>query len=324
MKTIKITKENVEEIIAKSLENRMSESEMKALSEWRKEKAENENYYNDMVSLNALYKIGDAHRINVDAAWKKVASKINVKDKKTDKRVRQIFPWSYIGFAASIILLLTFVYLIRTDDSSSSIITSDFSLNHRLVDGSEILLNARSSLTKLKDKTREYNFAGSAKFEIIHDEKNPFVLHLDKVVVKDLGTTFELIAIPGADTIFVSVSEGLVQFYTIEDSGITLEEGEEGMYVKSSHRFYKRAIDQKNAYLTKDFQEAAFSEVIDYLAYSFRKNITIENNDIINCSINVDFSKAPYSLVKEIIEETLNISITENDQSIILSGEGCH
>ena len=152
MKTIKITKENVEEIIAKSLENRMSESEMKALSEWRKEKAENENYYNDMVSFNALYKIGDAHRINVDAAWKKVASKINVKDKKTDKRVRQIFPWSYIGFAASIILLLTFVYLIRTDDSSSSIITSDFSLNHRLVDGSEILLNARSSLTKLKDK----------------------------------------------------------------------------------------------------------------------------------------------------------------------------
>jgi ferric-dicitrate binding protein FerR (iron transport regulator) len=324
MKEIIITQNNKEEIIAKYLDGRASEAEINALTQWRENADENENYYREINLVNSYFLKEAGSQVSVDDAWKKVSTRIQNKTTQDKNHVEKPFAWKYIGYAASIIILATAVYVLRPEETPTQIITSDFSLNHKLKDGSEILLQANSYLSKTSENSREYDFRGSAKFDVLHNDDDPFVVHIDQIIVKDLGTVFDLKALPGSDTVFVKVSEGLVQFYSLVNAGISLEEGEEGMYVKSKNKFYKRASDPENAYLTKAFQEASLSEVIDYLAYTFRKNILIENDDIINCNIHVDFTKAPYQLVKEIIEETLNITITEKDDSIILSGEGCH
>ena len=196
-------------------------------------------------------------------------------------------------------------------------------MSYDLADGSVIRLEKNSALSKIDNREREYNFTGEAEFQIVHDDERPFVVHMNNILVKDLGTVFQIASIPTSDTVFVSVTEGIAQFYTLTDSGIILESGEEGMYIKSINRFFKRSIDADNQFLSITFENATLGEVMDHLSYSFRKQVSVQNQGLRNCILTVPFSKAPLHIVKEIIEETLNVEMIENQTSISIEGKGC-
>ena len=103
-----------------------------------------------------------------------------------------------------------------------------------------------------------------------------------------------------------------------------LEVGEEGMYIKSKDRFYKRSIDSNNPFLSIGFDGATLGEVIEHLSYSFRKDVQIENDSLSQCSLTVDFSKSSFEVVKEIIEETLNVKIEKEKNTLLITGTGCN
>lgn len=82
----------------------------------------------------------------------------------------------------------------------------------QLPDGSQIHLNSGSSVEVIKgfnEITREIILEGEAFFEIVHNEKRPFIIHTKWMDVRVLGTVFNVKAYPSdlaAETSLISGS----------------------------------------------------------------------------------------------------------------------
>lgn len=65
----------------------------------------------------------------------------------------------------------------------------------QLPDGTEVWLNADSKITyneNFQGDIREVHLSGEAFFDVVRDEKRPFIIHTDVIDVKVLGTAFNV------------------------------------------------------------------------------------------------------------------------------------
>ena len=95
-------------------------------------------------------------------------------------------------------------------------------LKIRLEDGSEILLNAGSTVAYPQQFTtaiREVYLEGEAFFEIAPDAARPFIVKTKEMDVRVLGTSFNVRAHPDMDQAKVTVASGKV---SVESDGTTL------------------------------------------------------------------------------------------------------
>jgi transmembrane sensor len=90
-----------------------------------------------------------------------------------------------------------------------------------LPDGSIVNLNSGSTLkfpTTFNDsRTRLVYLSGEGKFNITKNRNQPFVVEIDKLQVKVLGTTFNVDAYPGNSAITVALVEGNVLLQQIQN-----------------------------------------------------------------------------------------------------------
>lgn len=82
-----------------------------------------------------------------------------------------------------------------------------------LEDGTSIQLNNESSLKypeNFSGKTREVFLSGEAFFQVKHNPAKPFRVHIEKLNVQVLGTSFDVKGYNGDKNIFVTVATGKV------------------------------------------------------------------------------------------------------------------
>jgi ferric-dicitrate binding protein FerR (iron transport regulator) len=65
--------------------------------------------------------------------------------------------------------------------------------------------------TAFDSLTREVTLEGEAYFDVIHDARRPFVVHVRNAVVRDVGTRFSIRAYPGDSAVRVLVTQGNVR-----------------------------------------------------------------------------------------------------------------
>jgi transmembrane sensor len=79
-----------------------------------------------------------------------------------------------------------------------------------LPDGSQVTLGPKSSLdVEFSESERRVRLTGEAFFEVVHDASRPFFVEAGSVVVRDVGTKFDVNQ--ATDTVRVAVLEGAVQ-----------------------------------------------------------------------------------------------------------------
>ncbi len=102
--------------------------------------------------------------------------------------------------------------------------TNDFALNQLIIpygktseillpDGTKVFLNAGSRLAypdHFTGESREVMLLGEAYFEVKHDSKHPFVVQVNDLHIKDLGTRFNVSAYPVDGRIETVLVEGKV------------------------------------------------------------------------------------------------------------------
>jgi transmembrane sensor len=145
---------------------------------------------------------GSQHRIN-----KK--STISLKDKSGRLVASQLD--NILSFEA---------YSSAAEDTSTTQIDIPYGekLRLRLSDGSLVWLNSGSSLSfpqqfSSKSKTREVNVIGEAYFEISKNKQKPFIVHTPSVIVKVLGTHFNISSYANDSKSETTLMEGQVQVY---------------------------------------------------------------------------------------------------------------
>jgi ferric-dicitrate binding protein FerR (iron transport regulator) len=109
-----------------------------------------------------------------------------------------------------------------------------------LADGTKIWLNSGSKLTYRvdhKSKQRLAELTGEGYFEIAHREDFPFLVKAGNIVIRDLGTTFNIKAYPEDKTIETSLVDGKADILCVEGNLLAvLKPGESATYSTENNR----------------------------------------------------------------------------------------
>lgn len=327
--------DNIDDLIARVLAEEATETERLALQSWVNASEENKIYFESSKDLfSQIEGLKTLHKVDTAKAWDKLNARI---ESEKDAKVLPLFGRTFVRVAASLILLASLavltVYVLGNNGEEPVMMASTNTLvKQKLPDGSAVVLNKNSELTYEFNKfgTREVKLKGEAYFDVVHKEEEPFIISIGSIVIKDIGTSFNVKAIDGTDTIEVYVESGEVQFYyrNNENSGLKLVKGEKAIYKRSRGQFYKLIPDVNEnitSYKSKvfRFKDAALKDVIEQINAVYGSDLQLSNEILGQCRLSVYFDQEDLEVIISVIAETLDLQVERSGNSILLKGEPC-
>jgi transmembrane sensor len=327
--------ENRDDLIAKVLAGEASREEIDLLEDWMDESEENKKYFDLSKKLfSQIDRFKAENKVDTVKAWEKLNSRIS----ESETKVIPLFKRPVIRAAASILLIMALALIANYVMNNSVgepvvLVTTQTMVEKKLPDGSKVFLNKNSELTYVLNKfnVREVKLQGEAYFEVKHNEEQPFIISVGSIVIKDIGTSFNVKAIPGANTIEVFVESGEVQFYyrNNNNAGLNLVKGEKAVYVRNTGRFHKfipDPLENTMSYKSRifHFKGVSLKEVITEVNMVYGSNIQLSNGKLGDCHLSVVFNNENLEELVSIIAETLDLQVEHAGDTILLKGQPCN
>lgn len=148
-----------------------------------------------------------------------------------------------------------------------------------LPDGSTVWLNAGTNMTYSSkfEKKREVTVDGMAYFDVVHDEKHPFVVHTYLMDVQVLGTTFDVHADKSNNVFETSLLSGKVHLSFPSGNGKEVDLLPNHKISLKNGTLHVSKIEDFDIYKWKDglycFKDKHFSEIIADLERYYDKRI---------------------------------------------------
>lgn len=327
---------DIDDLIGKVLTGEASTEEQLRLEVWTKLSTANHKH---LEQVKAIFEKAASHQVQLhfdtDAAWKKVKEKLS---KSATQEVR-FLPFftnkTLLRMAAGVIFILGATFFAyewwNIPTETLAVIADATTVQDTLPDGSTAFLNKKSSITyeyNPRQKTRKVKLKGEGFFEVKHENEKPFVVEAQEVLIRDIGTAFNVKAYPNSDTVLVTVKTGEVQIYTLNNEGISLKMGEAGIYRKSLHEFSRLEKPDTNALSYKtgvlSFNNTDLKTVISKINEVYNSKIKLENPALASCRLTVNFHNEPLDTIVDVIAETLKLTVTRKNKEILLNGPGCN
>lgn len=330
---MKRDQEQIDELIAKYLAGEASEEETAFVEAWKEEDPGNREYVEQVSTIfSRVPAVKNLQQFDTDVAWARVKKNLE----KEGRVVR--FPTVsnnrslYWKVAAGILLtvLAAFYFFDQRNEMTAPVVVSSHSetVNDTLPDGSNVFLNKESAIRYVyhaKSDERRVELKGEAYFAVKHDESRKFVVDIDGVLIRDIGTAFNVKAPADSHTIEVVVNEGEVMFYTAEDSGVYLRAGAKGVYDKQLRKFtIEKPEANVLAYKTRvfNFNNTELASVVRQLNAVYSKQIELSPG-VQMCRLTVGFNNESQEEIIAIITETLGLKAIQSNGKILLEGAGC-
>ncbi|NJK86551.1 MAG: DUF4974 domain-containing protein [Bacteroidales bacterium] len=162
-------------------------------------------------------------------------------------------------------------------------------------------------------KHRNLKLTGEAFFEVIKNDKQPFIVQANEARVKVTGTKFNVKAYKHQEDVKVTVTEGTVQVYDDGNAfSETIKAGETGILNKKNNDISKVNYANLNdmAWKTKviDFNNTTLDEVARVLENTYYQKIDVDPA-IQNCSVTVRFVNRDLKSVLLVLQSTLDLKI---------------
>ncbi|MDE6565372.1 MAG: FecR domain-containing protein [Muribaculaceae bacterium] len=176
-----------------------------------------------------------------------------------------------------------------------------------LPDGTDVCLNSNTELKYapgfMNDSIRSVSLVGEAFFNVAKDAERPFVISLDDVVVRVLGTSFNIKSLPDASSMQIALVEGEVKLIS-PGAQVILSPGNIASYNSSSRTFEieSRGCHQATGWLRheKTYINVAADSLIKMIEHDYEVALSAEAKD----SIDDAFTG---TLPDDNLEETLSI-----------------
>lgn len=330
---MKYSSENIDDLIAKVLAGEASREEIDVLEGWLDESPENKTYYEETKKLfSSIDSFKEKHKVDTLKAW----DKLNARISEHEPKVIPLFRRRPVVRAAASILLIAALALIVNYVFDNNVpepvivSASKTTLEQKLPDGSNVFLNKNSELAYVvnKNNVREVKLKGEAYFEVVHNEEAPFEIVIDEVIIKDIGTAFNVKALPESNTVEVWVESGEVHFYTTSSKGIYLVKGEKATYDKTTRQFAKSIPDPvENTISYKSrvfhFNGSPLNQVLAQVNAVYGSNIRLTDEKLGSCRLSVVFNNEELDELVSIIAETLDLEVQHAQDTIVLKGQPC-
>ena len=194
------------------------------LLDWVNQSEENRAYFLKMQSIwLGTGQSSGVDMVNTEKALLKIQQATGTGTRETSKRSFSLVS-RISGIAAAFLMMfllggLASYYLVgdRGDDTTIASVYAPKGSKAQTVlpDGSEVWLNAGSKLsynnTSYFRKNREVRLAGEAYFQVVTDRDRPFVVKVNGLDIKALGTEFNVKAYPEEKIVETTLVKGIVK-----------------------------------------------------------------------------------------------------------------
>jgi ferric-dicitrate binding protein FerR (iron transport regulator) len=257
------------------------------------------------------------------AAWQRFKRRVE-KEKAPVRNIGRSTGWLRIAALFVVIAgAALFFYLTSQEKPVENLVVQakDKTLVDTLSDGSVITLNRNSTLTypdRFEGGQREVSLNGEAFFSVTPDKDKPFLIKVNDVTVKVVGTSFNIRSSNG--TTEVIVESGVVE--VIRKKNVLRLNPKEKVVVKMDSTMYKTAETEKlyNYYRTREFvcDNTPLWKLVAVLNEAYDAEIVIGNETLRSLPITTSFNNESLDRILEIIRTTFDITITRQNDKIIL------
>ena len=311
-------------IIAKSLTGKLDDQELKELEEWKLASKENQSEYNDFIELWIKSdSLTLPSTINHHNAFKIIRTNSGLNS--SPKR------WINIAVQVAAVLVLSIilsgVYIYLTNDRKGQILSTTASLpifheikaafgtqaKVELADGTVVFLNSGSKLrfpeTFDNQEQRKVLLDGEGYFAVTKNPNQPFVVQINKLDIKVLGTTFNVEAYNDNPIVNIALVEGSLLLQEQSESGnkdlIYLLPNQVATLNKSDNKLSKRDVADLHKYTAWIngrivFYDDPIETVVNKLGKWYNVDISIADKRLENYRFTGTF-------IDESLEQILNI-----------------
>jgi len=329
------------------LSNEASQADIELVNAWVALSEENKNAFENSRKLfEQSSALKNLIHVDTDQAWLKVKSRINQevisKTSTPEKGGKVISIQSYNGWknvlriAAMILVaaglgVAAYLALNKKKPVDDVFIASSEQIKHEtLPDGSTFTLNKKSTLSFSSDeygRKRIVHLKGEAFFDVKHDTSRVFIVEAGDLTIEDVGTSFNVKAIPDSRIVIVVVESGEVKILTDDADSLHLVAGETAEYNMDTKQLVKGVNEDRNLSAYKDkifiFDNTELKVIVKLLNDVYGSNIALENIDAGSCRLTASFNNETIDVIVDIIAETLHLQVARSNSEILLKGDAC-
>lgn len=314
-------------LIARHLSGEATDEENHSLEQWIRENDTNRKIFGQYKDLwERSRNINKLEKIDIGREWARFSQSAGI-----DKPVRKINSLKLLTrLAAAIIAGLIVGYsglLIYRNSQYEKVTAVDKAREVSLPDGSLVTLNAGSVIKypkSFKGNTRIVKLDGEGFFDVVSNPIKPFSVEATEIIVKVLGTSFNIDVFGNKNIVTVIVDEGKVAIYDksgADLSGVLLK-GDKAVINSQTGTITKSKNDDPNFNSYKTgyivFENTPLDQVANTLSKAYNVNINIERQEVYHSRITVTFTNKDLDYVLRTIEETLDLEIEKNNREIII------
>jgi len=315
---------NIYEIILRELSGKSDENEASQVNDWI-------NKNNNRLIYYAIKEYIHDGSLNSDKSAKEVfnriARRINAETEEFHAHSKSVYmtpPWLKVA-AAMVLAVGISWFMFRNDDKIEPPITHLFEIektnpsgeksSFMLSDGTLVKLNSDSRLTfseQFNEISREVFLDGEAFFDVKNDPKRPFIVRTRQVSTTALGTSFNVKAYIGENSIKVALVTGKVKVELQTDStggteAVILSPFDMASFNKESHEFYKVAFDADKELAWKNqtlyFKDAGLNDMVKVLERWYGVTFYIRSGDIFETGFTGKFKDKSLEYVLDVLSE---------------------
>ena len=190
-----------------------------------------------------------------------------------------------------------------------------------LSDGTRVWLNSESTLkypVRFAGNRREVVMTGEGYFEVAKDAGRPFIVAVNGVNVRVLGTSFNISAYN--EKVVTTLVEGKVQLQKGIDS-VTLTPNQQGIWQAGKSGFEVKRVEARNYSLWREgifcFEDTDLETILDAMARWYNVNIFYVNPGLKSMKFSVEVKR--YENIEQIlrrIEQTKRVKFEIKDKTI--------
>ncbi len=319
----KVPNSDLMELIIKKLSGEASGSELKELDQLVSGNSEHQKLVTELSSIWEKSHVAEGiTKTDVEREWNRLRNAIQ-----EDER-SQLGRRSWMRVAAVIVVLLsaTIAVLTTSQNPTTEIIANEL-LVENMSDGSLITLKNTAKLTyseNYNENQRKVKLLGEAFFEVEKDPEKPFIVETENIQIEVLGTSFNVKTSTKSSEVVVTTGQVRISY---SDSFVELERGEKGVFTSTGNKLFKLPNTDPNvdSWRTNKFifDDRPLKEVIITLNNAFLSTLYVQDPLLEECPITASFENQSLDSILEILKATLSLEISETQNGLLISGEGC-
>lgn len=315
------------DLLVKYLLHETTEAETIKVKDWLAANREHQKQYEHLkIIWEESRRLAANSSADENAAWLKFKDRVQQKSfQKPIVRPIVSFGWMRIAALFIIVVGAALLSYFILQPSGVQIIAVQTTVQTRidtLPDGSVVTLNKNSQLSypnRFKGDSRAIALQGEAFFNVTPDKSKPFIIQVNDVTVKVVGTSFNVRSKNGITEVIVET--GVVQ--VIRHNKTAELHPYERITVKQQDTVLVKAPVQDqlyNYYRTKEFvcDNTPLWKLVEVLNEAYGSHIVIEKASLRNLPLTTTFHNENLDHILSIISQTLEIEVIKEEEKIIL------